>query len=86
MTGHPTLSIIVPIYGVEKYIAKFAHSLLGQTYANVQFIFVNDGTKDKSIDILENIIEDFKISIAREATSSSSTRKMRVCPKPEKQD
>ena len=58
MTGHPTLSIIVPIYGVEKYIAKFAHSLLGQTYANVQFIFVNDGTKDKSIDILENIIKD----------------------------
>lgn len=52
-----TLSVIVPIYGVEKYIAQFAQSLLGQTRTDVQFIFVNDGTKDKSIDILKNIIE-----------------------------
>ena len=58
MAGHHTLSVIVPIYGVEKYIEKFSQSLLGQTYTNVQFIFVNDGTKDKSIDILKNIIND----------------------------
>ena len=57
MAAKHILSIIVPIYGVEKYIAQFAHSLLGQTYTDVQFIFVNDGTKDQSVEILEAIIE-----------------------------
>ena len=52
------LSIIVPIYGVERYITQFVQSLLGQTYTNVQFIFVNDGTKDRSIEILECLIAD----------------------------
>ena len=43
MTQHPSFSIIAPIYGVEKYIVKCADSLLGQTYDDIQFIFVNDG-------------------------------------------
>ena len=58
MSTNSTLSIIVPIYGVEKYIAQFAHSLLGQTCTEAQFIFVNDGTKDKSVEILEGIIDN----------------------------
>ena len=58
MAPNHILSVIVPIYGVEKYISQFAHSLLRQTYTDVQFIFVNDGTKDQSIEILEEIIEN----------------------------
>ena len=50
------ISLIVPIYGVEKYIAKFAESALDQTYQDLQFIFVNDGTKDRSIEILRDLI------------------------------
>lgn len=50
------ISLIVPIYGVEKYIAKFAESALDQTYQNLQFIFVNDGTKDRSMEILRELI------------------------------
>lgn len=57
MAATYTLSVIVPIYGVEKYIAQFAHTLLGQTYTDVQFVFVNDGTKDRSIDILKELID-----------------------------
>lgn len=57
MSTNHTLSIIVPIYGVEKYIAQFAQSLFGQTCTEAQFIFVNDGTKDKSIEILEGLID-----------------------------
>ena len=52
------ISLIVPVYGVEKYIRQFAESALGQTYADVQFIFVNDGTKDRSMDILGELIEE----------------------------
>ena len=53
MSKKPTISVIAPIYGVEKYIVQFAESLLGQTYDNIQFIFVNDGTKDSSVELLE---------------------------------
>ena len=53
------VSVIVPIYGVEKYIEKCARSLFEQTLDCVEFIFVNDCTKDKSIEILERIILDY---------------------------
>ena len=52
------VSLIVPVYGVERYIRQFAESALSQTYANVQFIFVNDGTKDRSMEILDELIEE----------------------------
>lgn len=59
------ISLIVPIYGVEKYIGKFAESALEQTYQDIQFIFVNDGTKDRSMEILNGLI-DAKYSHLRE--------------------
>lgn len=52
------ISLIAPIYGVERYIKKFAESVLGQTADNIEFIFVNDGTKDASMEILEQLIEE----------------------------
>lgn len=52
------ISLIVPIYGVERYIRQFAESALGQSYGDVQFVFVNDGTKDRSMEILQELIEE----------------------------
>ena len=57
MESKITISVIVPIYGVENFIRRFAESLLGQSYQHVQFVFVNDGTKDESFNILKNMIE-----------------------------
>ena len=51
------ISIIAPIYGVEKYITEFARSLFVQDYPHIEFIFVNDGTKDRSIELLEELID-----------------------------
>ena len=53
----PTISLIVPVYGVERYIAFFADSVLGQSYPYMQFIFVNDGTKDRSMEVLQEVID-----------------------------
>lgn len=53
------VSILVPIYGVEKYIERCAISLFEQTYENIEYIFVNDCTKDKSIVILKEVIERY---------------------------
>ena len=58
MNNRYKLSLIAPIYGVEKYIRQFAESALGQTYEDMEFIFVNDGTKDRSMEILEALIEE----------------------------
>lgn len=55
---HITVSLIAPIYGVEPYIAQFAESVLGQSYPHIQYIFVNDGTKDASMEILEKVINE----------------------------
>lgn len=40
---NPLISIIVPIYNVEKYIRTCIESILAQTYRNVEVIIVNDG-------------------------------------------
>lgn len=53
------ISILIPVYGVERYIEKCATSLFSQTYKNIEYIFVNDCTTDSSIDVLSNVIKKF---------------------------
>lgn len=45
---HPLVSVIVPVYNVEQYIDVCVKSIVSQTYANLEIILVNDGTKDHS--------------------------------------
>ena len=40
------VSVIVPVYNVEKYIDKCVESLLNQDYKNIEVILVDDGTPD----------------------------------------
>lgn len=53
------VSVLVCVYGVEKYIRKFAESLFSQTYPNIEFVIVNDGTKDRSMDILQDCLSHY---------------------------
>lgn len=55
----PKVSVIIPIYGVEEYIERCARSLFEQTLDDMEFVFVDDCTKDNSITILENVIKDY---------------------------
>lgn len=50
------VSIIIPIYNVEKYIKRCAISLFKQSYSNIEFVFVDDATPDSSMDILAEVI------------------------------
>ena len=49
------LSIIVPVYNVEKYIDKCLDSLVNQTIDNYEIIIVVDGSKDNSIEIVNKL-------------------------------
>ena len=55
----PKVSVIVPVYGVEKYIERCARALFEQSLEDMEFIFVNDCTKDKSMDILLKVINEY---------------------------
>ena len=48
----PDISIIIPIYNVEKYISKCINSILNQTYKEIEVILVDDGSIDKSKEII----------------------------------
>lgn len=49
----PIFSIIIPCYNVEKYISKTIESALNQTFDNFELILINDGSKDKTKEIIE---------------------------------
>ena len=57
----PKVSVVIPVYGVEKYIERCAVSLFEQTLDDIEFVFVDDCTPDRSIDILEHVIEKYRL-------------------------
>lgn len=59
MNNLPLVSILVPVYNVEKYIERCARSLFEQTYEYLEYIFVDDGITDKSKAVLERIISEY---------------------------
>ncbi|WP_314088013.1 glycosyltransferase family 2 protein [Lactococcus chungangensis] len=54
----PLISIVVPVYNVEKYIHECLESILNQSYKNIEVIIVNDGTLDNSIAKIEDLLKD----------------------------
>lgn len=72
----PIISVIVPVYNVEDYLAKCLDSILNQTFSNIEIICVNDGSTDGSRKILEEYKKrDFRIKIVdKENGGLSSAR------------
>ena len=55
----PKVSVIVPVYNVEKYIDKCLKSLVEQTLDDIEIIVVNDGSTDDSKKVIDNYIERY---------------------------
>lgn len=53
------VSICVPVYGAEKFMEKCARSLFEQTYDHIEYVFVNDCTPDRSIEIIRQVLVDY---------------------------
>lgn len=59
MKGTPLVSVILPVYNVELYLAECLDSVLNQSYSNFELIAVNDGATDGSANILSDYQEKF---------------------------
>ena len=69
------VSILVPIYGVEKYIETCAVSLFEQTYEHIEYIFVDDCSPDRSVAVLQEVVNRYpqrqaQVSIIHHAQNS----------------
>ena len=57
------ISIIVPVYNVEKYLEKCLKSLVKQTLKDIEIIVVNDGTKDNSQKIVDKYVKKYHMLV-----------------------
>ena len=55
----PKVSVIIPVYGVEQYIERCARSLFEQTLDDIEYLFIDDCTPDKSVEVLKSVLEDY---------------------------
>lgn len=53
------MTILVPVYGVERYIAECAESLFRQTYSDIEYVFCDDCTPDRSIEELRGVMDRY---------------------------
>lgn len=63
---NPLVSIVVPAYNAEKYLKDNISSILGQTYKNLEVIYVCDGCTDSTVDILKEYVSDKRLKICIE--------------------
>ena len=72
------VSIIVPVYNVEKYIGRCIHSIKSQTYAQWELICIYDGSSDKSGEIIDaEASGDFRVRIISQKQGGVSALEMR---------
>lgn len=74
----PAITIIVPVYNTEKYLRECLESLVRQSFQNIEILLVNDGSTDKSQNIIDEYSEKytFVTGIMKENGGSSSARNL----------
>lgn len=72
--GVPAVSVIIPFYNAEKYLAECLKSILLQTFQDFEVIIVDDCSTDKNVAIVESYKEKFggRLRLARTETNSGS--------------
>ena len=61
MNTNPLVSILIPVFNVEKYLGKCLDSVFSQTYKNVEYVFVDDCSTDNSETVLMSKLHEYKI-------------------------
>lgn len=58
MSAQPNITVLMPAYNAEKYISQAIESVLQQTYTDFEFIIVNDGSTDETVNIINSFNDD----------------------------
>lgn len=61
--NRPEVSVVIPVYNAEKYLRQTMNYLLYQTLEEIEFIFVDDGSSDRSVTIIQEYMEQYKDKI-----------------------
>ena len=73
------ISVIVPVYNVESYVAECIESIQNQTYMNLEIILVDDGSKDMSGDICDQYAAyDERIKVIHQENGGISVAQMEI--------
>jgi glycosyltransferase involved in cell wall biosynthesis len=75
MPDKPLVSVIIPAYNAEKYIADAIQCVLNQTWRNIELIIVNDGSTDNTENVIRNFLEDKRITYITQANIGCSGAK-----------
>lgn len=68
------ISVIIPVYNAENYIERCVHSIQENTYKNIEIICVDDGSRDRSFELLSEMQKrDDSILIIRQENQGVST-------------
>lgn len=70
---YPLVSIIVPIYNVEKYLDRCLKSIKNQTYSNIQVIMINDGSTDSSELVAKKYLFDSRFTLLDKSNGGLSS-------------
>lgn len=74
MNNTPLISVIVPVYNVEKYLRKCVNSIVNQTYKNLEIILVDDGSPDNCGKICDELaIKDNRIKVIHKENGGLSS-------------
>ncbi|MFH4868933.1 glycosyltransferase family 2 protein [Vibrio diabolicus] len=73
LNKEPLITVVVPIYNVEKYLSKCIESIVSQSYRNIEVILIDDGSPDKSGDIADTFsVVDNRVKVIHVENSGVS--------------
>ena len=55
----PVVTYVIPVYNVEQFIERCVRSLMEQSYENIEYVFVDDCSPDRSMEVLRRVINDY---------------------------
>lgn len=72
MEYEPKISVIIPAYNAEEFIEVAIHSILNQSYKNIELLIVNDGSTDETLSVIRKYEYDRRVSIIDQNNSGVS--------------
>ncbi|MDN5638442.1 MAG: glycosyltransferase family 2 protein [Staphylococcus equorum] len=63
--AQPLVSVVIPCYNHEKFIQHCINSIIDQSYQNIELIIIDDGSKDKSVQIIQGMVDVCKTRFVR---------------------